>query len=308
MSYTGRRWAYQTDQEANVVGDAFMIGRTRMLLIERDDVDGPAAVTKRVYSIDLRRHDREGFLRKRLRLDALGIANPDLIGAGTGFGTGADWSLPVQSFETVVGLSRGRLLIANDNNYPGNSARNPGTPDDTEMAVIAFRHVRPTRDTSPLVIGHRGASGYRPEHTLASYEQAILRCADYIEPDVVSTKDGVLVARHENEIGGTTDVADHPEFADRRDHQDHRRQGAHRLVHRGLHLRRAAHPARRGAAARRASGRTPPSTGSTRSRPSTRCSTWPGTRAPATASGRGLPRDQAPDVLRRRGALPGGRR
>ena len=68
----------------------------------------------------------------------------------------------------------------------------------------------------PLVVGHRGASGYRPEHTLASYELAIEQCADYIEPDLVSTKDGVLVARHENEIAGTTDVEDHPEFADRR--------------------------------------------------------------------------------------------
>jgi glycerophosphoryl diester phosphodiesterase len=68
----------------------------------------------------------------------------------------------------------------------------------------------------PLVIGHRGASGYRPEHTLASYRLAIEMGADYIEPDLVSTKDHVLVARHENDITGTTDVADHPEFADRR--------------------------------------------------------------------------------------------
>src|SRR5262245_53842228 len=68
----------------------------------------------------------------------------------------------------------------------------------------------------PLVIGHRGAAGYRPEHTLASYTLAARMGADYIEPDLVSTKDGVLVARHENEIGGTTNVADHPEFASRR--------------------------------------------------------------------------------------------
>ncbi len=68
----------------------------------------------------------------------------------------------------------------------------------------------------PLVIGHRGASGYRPEHTLASYALAARMGADYIEPDLVSTKDGVLVARHENEISGTTNVADHPEFADRK--------------------------------------------------------------------------------------------
>jgi len=67
-----------------------------------------------------------------------------------------------------------------------------------------------------LVIGHRGAAGYRPEHTLASYELAARMGADYIEPDVVSTRDGVLVTRHENEISGTTDVADRPEFAGRR--------------------------------------------------------------------------------------------
>ena len=67
----------------------------------------------------------------------------------------------------------------------------------------------------PIVIGHRGASGYRPEHTLAAYQLAIEMGADFIEPDLVSTKDGVLVARHENQISGTTDVADHPEFAAR---------------------------------------------------------------------------------------------
>jgi glycerophosphoryl diester phosphodiesterase len=68
----------------------------------------------------------------------------------------------------------------------------------------------------PLVIAHRGASGYRPEHTLAAYELAIRMGADYVEPDLVATRDGVLVARHENEISGTTDVAERPRFADRR--------------------------------------------------------------------------------------------
>ncbi|HKV10282.1 MAG TPA: glycerophosphodiester phosphodiesterase [Thermoanaerobaculia bacterium] len=68
----------------------------------------------------------------------------------------------------------------------------------------------------PIVIAHRGASGYRPEHTLASYELAIEMGADFIEPDLVPTKDGALVARHENEISETTDVASRPEFVDRR--------------------------------------------------------------------------------------------
>jgi len=68
----------------------------------------------------------------------------------------------------------------------------------------------------PIVIAHRGASGSRPEHTLAAYELAIEQGADFIEPDLVLTKDNVFVARHENEISETTNVADHPEFATRR--------------------------------------------------------------------------------------------
>jgi glycerophosphoryl diester phosphodiesterase len=71
-------------------------------------------------------------------------------------------------------------------------------------------------DRGSLVIGHRGAAGYRPEHTLASYELAARMGADFMEPDLVPTSDGVLVCRHEPEIGGTTDVAGHPEFASRR--------------------------------------------------------------------------------------------
>lgn len=68
----------------------------------------------------------------------------------------------------------------------------------------------------PIVIAHRGASGYRPEHTLAGYRLAVEMGADYIEPDLVITKDGVLVDRHDNYLSTTTDVANHPEFADRK--------------------------------------------------------------------------------------------
>ncbi len=74
----------------------------------------------------------------------------------------------------------------------------------------------PRGERTPLVIGHRGAPSYRPEHTLASYELAIDLGADLIEPDLVVTKDGVLVARHENELSRSTDVASRATFADRR--------------------------------------------------------------------------------------------
>jgi len=88
------------------------------------------------------------------------------------------------------------------------------------MSVTAQAHEKQA-DEKPiaarvLAIGHRGASALRPEHTLASYGKAIADGADFVEPDLVMTKDGVPVARHENEISGTTDVAAHPEFAARK--------------------------------------------------------------------------------------------
>lgn len=217
--YTGRTWNYQADTDDNLVGDAFMTDGKKMLVVERDDFWGPKSVTKRIYEVDLTRAEADGHLRKKLVVDLLRVDNPAGIGTSThpGYGIGETFQLPVQSFETVVRLKDGRLLVANDNNYPGNDARVPGTPDDTEMAVISLPKKRVTAsDPEHIVFAHRGASGYRPEHTLAAYQEAINQCADYIEPDLVSTKDGVLVDRHENEISGTTDVADRPEFADRK--------------------------------------------------------------------------------------------
>ncbi|AGH83053.1 glycerophosphodiester phosphodiesterase [Ralstonia nicotianae] len=85
---------------------------------------------------------------------------------------------------------------------------------------LEYNHGGNHGDTTPIatvqVIGHRGAPALRPEHTLASYQKAIDDGADIIEPDLVATQDGVLVARHENEISGTTNVADLPQFAGRR--------------------------------------------------------------------------------------------
>lgn len=84
------------------------------------------------------------------------------------------------------------------------------------LAVLLAMSAAAPALAEPIVIAHRGASGERPEHTLEAYALAIEQGADYIEPDLVLTKDGVLVARHENEISGTTDVAAKPEFAARK--------------------------------------------------------------------------------------------
>lgn len=91
-----------------------------------------------------------------------------------------------------------------------------GCSAQTEPPGEASMNVKTLTGEAPVIIAHRGASGERPEHTLAAYQLGIEQGADYIEPDLVLTKDGVLVARHENEIGETTDVADRPEFAARR--------------------------------------------------------------------------------------------
>ena len=90
--------------------------------------------------------------------------------------------------------------------------------------------------STPLIIGHRGAAGHRPEHTLAGYRLAAEMGADYIEPDLVATKDGFLIARHENEIGSTTDAA--VKYSRSEAHQNGGRYVHHRVVLRGLHAGR----------------------------------------------------------------------
>src|SRR3954466_12719459 len=85
------------------------------------------------------------------------------------------------------------------------------------MHAFAASDVRPaTRSSRPVIVGHRGACAYRPEHTVASFEVAIDLGAELIEPDVVVSRDGALVVRHESELSWSTDVGSRSEFADRR--------------------------------------------------------------------------------------------
>lgn len=128
-----------------------------------------------------------------------------------------------QSDVDVMGLGAGLAFVNLEISQAGGDTsinlKEDGTPltaltgvEASTLSIADFGSTAPR----PLIIGHRGASGFRPEHTLEAYELAIELGADYIEPDLVSTKDGVLIARHENEISGTTNVADRPEFADRK--------------------------------------------------------------------------------------------
>ncbi|MGF1518565.1 MAG: glycerophosphodiester phosphodiesterase family protein [Nodosilinea sp.] len=136
----------------------------------------------------------------------------DIVNEGTAerLLTGADFD--VESFvigangDIWIGEEFGPYILHFDAN---------GVLLDAPIATPNLNTLNTLNGQDPLVIGHRGASGSRPEHTLEAYQLAIDLGADFIEPDLVVTKDGVLVARHENEISGTTDVADRPEFADR---------------------------------------------------------------------------------------------
>ncbi|MFI5620102.1 glycerophosphodiester phosphodiesterase [Streptomyces sp. NPDC051567] len=110
----------------------------------------------------------------------------------------------------------GAAVLAAGTTVAGLSA-GPAAATGTATATGTDRGDGGRRDLPvPAVIGHRGASGYRPEHTLGSYQLALDLGADIVEQDLVPTRDGHLVCRHENEIGSTTDVADHREFASRR--------------------------------------------------------------------------------------------
>ena len=122
------------------------------------------------------------------------------------------------------------------------------TPPPVIVTVPVRTPTSPPPTRSALVIGHRGASGYRPEHTAASTSWRSAWVPTPIEPDLVATRDGVLVARHENEIGGTTDVACRPEFAERRTTKVVDGDPPDRVVHRGLHAGRAQDAARHRAA------------------------------------------------------------
>ena len=136
-------WQYRVDAAFPdaVIGDLTAVDQHRLVLIERDDEQGAAARQKKVYLVDLRRVDAEGFLEKRLVLDMLRIRDPNAISlpARPGeFGVGDPFSFPLQSVESLEVLGGERLLIANDNNYPSSDGRwvARDRPDDTELIVV----------------------------------------------------------------------------------------------------------------------------------------------------------------------------
>lgn len=142
-SYTERKWSYRVDAAVPdaVIGDLTAVDEHRFVLIERDDAQGADALQKKIYLIDLRRVGPDGYLEKRLALDLLRIRDPNDVSlpARPGeFGVGDPFSFPLQSVESLEVLGDGRLLIANDNNYPSSDGRWTARdrPDDVELIVV----------------------------------------------------------------------------------------------------------------------------------------------------------------------------
>ena len=148
-AYTGRTWWYRTDAAFPnaVIGDMTALDQHRFVLIERDDFQGAEAQQKKIYLIDIRRVDADGYLEKRLVLDLLRIPDPlgiSLPARPGEFGVGPIFSFPLQSVESLEVLGGERLLIANDNNYPGSDGRwiARDRPDDTELIVVRVPALR----------------------------------------------------------------------------------------------------------------------------------------------------------------------
>ncbi|AFY47640.1 3-phytase (myo-inositol-hexaphosphate 3-phosphohydrolase) [Nostoc sp. PCC 7524] len=173
----------------------------------------------RIYRLDPSFRGTENGDRSVNVLDFIQLSDPDnkipfqIVNENTSdrLLTGADFD--IESFVIAedgtiwIGEEFGPYLLHVDATGKLLAAPIP-TPNITNLNTL--------NGQAPLVIGHRGASGELPEHTLAAYQLAIERGADFIEPDIVVTKDGVLIARHEPNLINTTDVANRPEFADRR--------------------------------------------------------------------------------------------
>ncbi|MBM0278161.1 esterase-like activity of phytase family protein [Micromonospora tarensis] len=143
--YTGRTWSFRVDDPSLLVGDAAVLDGRRLLLIERDNGMGQQSLVKRLVVTDLDEVGADGYLRRRTAVDLMRLADPTGVStpARPGeYGVGPLFSFPLQSVESVLPLDGDRVLVANDNNFPGNDGRIPGRADDTELIVIDVPDLR----------------------------------------------------------------------------------------------------------------------------------------------------------------------
>jgi hypothetical protein len=143
--YTGRRWQYRMEIASNSIGDFTQLDRHRFVVIERDNAQGAQAQFKKIYLVDFRDVGPDGFLRKRLLVDLLHIADPagiSLPAQPGDIGLGTDFAFPFQTIEDVLPLGGKRLLVLDDNNFPFSNGRHPGQADPNEAIVIRVPGLR----------------------------------------------------------------------------------------------------------------------------------------------------------------------
>ncbi|MCU0491311.1 MAG: esterase-like activity of phytase family protein [Chloroflexaceae bacterium] len=137
--YTGVTHQYRVEDPSYAIGDFTPLDRNRFVIIERDGGQGTAAQFKRIFLVDLRLTDAEGFLVKLNLVDLLNIGDPNgisLPGQPGDIGLGDPFSFPFVTIESVLPLDRSRLLVINDNNFPFSLGRNPQRPDNNEFIII----------------------------------------------------------------------------------------------------------------------------------------------------------------------------
>ena len=142
--YTGQTWQYEMEVAANSIGDFTQLDRNRFVVIERDNGQGATAAFKKLYLVDFREVKEDGFLFKRPIADLLHI-NPGGVplGAKPGdIGLGSEFAFPFETIEDVLPLSKDRLLVLNDNNFPFSHGRNPDRADPNEAIVIRVPGLR----------------------------------------------------------------------------------------------------------------------------------------------------------------------
>jgi len=140
--YTGVTYQYQMEAADNSIGDFTALDQHRFLVIERDGGQGATAQFKRIYQIDLRQVDAQGFLIKHELVDLLNIRDPhgiSLPARAGDIGLGDPFQMPFVTIESVLPLDRERLLVINDNNFPFSTGRNPTLPDDSEFIIIRLQ-------------------------------------------------------------------------------------------------------------------------------------------------------------------------
>ena len=145
--YSPKRWRYRADEPGHVIGDLMQVDDRRLLVIERDFLQGEAARFAKVFVVDFRRADARGFLMKRRVLDLLSIRDPAGISLPSregDVGLGDPFKFPYVTIESVLALGPRRLLIVNDNNLGGTRGRNPNLPDYSDFVVVRLpRPLRP---------------------------------------------------------------------------------------------------------------------------------------------------------------------